>query len=198
MRKLFTICLYTFLLVYGIGMVSCKGKAVEAPLADEESDTTVVDTTYIMAINQYICDVIGRQYVQSDVCIPCAYTVAVDETNKEDILVWGNFWVYNYQIIGDLLKTVSRGSHSGLMHVCKKDGCYEVTHFDAVADGAGYEESAKKIFGEKYEELNRLTSNEEKREMMRRSVIADYVREHRLPISRYKDDGWPAATLPKK
>ncbi len=196
---------YTFifsvlsLFIMGISLMGCRSKAEEAPIAgDEENDTIVVNTTYFMAIDDYLTKVIGKQYSQGDVCIPCIMTVAVDESNADDILVWGDFWVFNYQVIGDLLRTVSGGGHPGLMHVRQTDNTFEVTRFEGVEDGSRYMESAKSIFGEKYNDFNRINSDGEKREAIRKDIIAQYVKDHRLPVLRYQDNGWPAINLPKK
>ena len=196
---------YTFifcaliLLMMGISIAGCRNKVEEAPVVvEDENDTTVVNTTYFMAINDYMTNVIGNQYSQGDVSIPCIMTVAVDESNADDILVWGDFWVYNYQVIGDLLRTVSGGGHPGLMHVRQTGNTFEVTRFEGVEDGSRYMESAKRIFGEKYNDFNRINSDGEKRETIRKDIIAQYVKEHKLPVLRYQDNGWPAINLPKK
>lgn len=200
MKKRYTLTFCAlFLFIMGISLMGCRSKAEEAPIADEEeNDTTVVNTTYFMAIDDYLTNVIGKQYSQGDVCIPCIMTVAVDESNADDILVWGDFWVFNYQVIGDLLRTVSGGGHPGLMHVRQTDNTFEVTRFEGVEDGSRYMESAKRIFGEKYNDFNRINSDGEKREAIRKDIIAQYVKDHRLPVLRYQDNGWPAINLPKK
>ena len=45
--------------------------------------------------------------------------VEVDESDSADVRVWGDFWVFNYNISGDTLKTVSGGDHPGLFHLVK-------------------------------------------------------------------------------
>lgn len=51
----------------------------------------------------------------------------VDERDVEDIKVWGDFWVFNYDQVGDTLKCVSGGSHPGLLHIRQTEKGFEVT-----------------------------------------------------------------------
>jgi hypothetical protein len=111
--------------------------------------------------------------------------------------MWGDFWVFNYDVAGDTLKTVSGGNHPGLMHLKKTDKGFEVTGFDAVEDGAGNMESAKRIFGDNFDAFWELNSNQEKREDVRLHFIADYVKKHNLTVKMVQDYGWPAVALPE-
>lgn len=185
-------------LAMSVSFISCHHKVENAETVDIDSlsvDTAVVNNTYFMAIEDYLTRVIGSQYSQGDVCIPYIYFVDVDERNDDDILVWGDFWVYNYQVVGDMLKTVSGGNHAGLMHVRQTDNTFEVIGFDAVADGSGYLESAKKIFGDKYKRFHEVSSDLSKREIQRKEITKAFVKKHHLDVTRYKDEGWPAVKL---
>ena len=86
--------------------------------------------------------------------------MGVDERNADDILVWGDYWVFNYNQVGDTLKTVSGGSHPGLMHIRQTDNGFEVTGFDAVADGSDNLKTAKEIFGEKFDAFQAINGDE--------------------------------------
>lgn len=189
----------------GISMTNCGNKNAKQNEAKEEAPaqpkTEVVEVkeeaTCLTAVNDYLVNEIGKNYGPSEVTIPCAFVVSTDESNSDDILVWGDFWVFNYDISGDTLKTISGGNHPGLMHVKKTDNGFEVFGFDAVEDGAGNMESAKRIFGGNYDAFWELNSNQEKREDMRLHVTADYVKKHNLPVKMLQDYGWPAVALPK-
>ena len=71
-----------------------------------------------------------------------------------------------------------------------------MTGFDAVGDGSDYLPTARKIFGDRYEEFLDAQSNDEVREHARARAIADYVRDHGIPVKFYKDFGWPAVAIP--
>ena len=189
---------FVIFIMLGMSFMACQPKAEKAIEVDNDSiyeDTAVVCDSYPKAIDYYLANEFGKQYSQGDVCIPFYKIVGVDERNADDILVWGDYWVFNYQIIGDLLRTVSGGSHAGLMHVRQTGDTFEVTGFDAVTDGAGNVESAKKIFGDKYDDFHRVNSDADMREAIRNSFIARYVKEHRLAVQRYQDEGWPAVAI---
>ena len=110
-------------------------------------------------------------------------------------MVWGDFWVFNYNLAGDTLETVSGGSHPGLMHIKQTDTGFEVTAFDQVEDGSRYMPSAKKIFGEKYDAFQTINSDEVRREKHRAEILANYVKKHNIPATKYKDYGWPIKNL---
>lgn len=173
-------------------IISCGNQKKDAP-----ADEPVIETC-ITAVDNYLTNEIGPGYLQGDVCIPFHPYTSVDESNNEDILVWGDFWVMNYTVSGDTLKTVSGGSHPGKMHVRQtQDGHFEVTSFEAVGDGSEWEPSARRIFGERFDEFRESNSDEKHREDIRMGAVAGYVREHQLPVKVVQDYGWPAVPIPE-
>ena len=180
-------------------LMGCQPKSAEPTSVVEPSvcDTVAVEieTTYFPAIDRYLVNVIGDQYAKSEYCVPFYKIVSVDERDAENILVWGDFWLFNYNRSGDTLKTVSGGNHAGLLHIRQTDTGFEVTGFDQVAEGAGNMKSAQQIFGDKYEAFHDFHSNEQKRGQRRLEVLAEYVQKHNLPVSMVLDYGWPAKPL---
>ncbi len=191
------------ILISGVSMVGCGNKNAKEQAKEVQEETIqaekVVSDAELCnaAIEDYLVNVIGKNYAEAEHCIPSPFIVNTDDSNKDDVLVWGDFWVFNYDIVGDTLKTVSGGDHPGLMHLKKTDKGFEVTGFDAVEDGAGNLESAKRIFGDNFDAFWELNSNQEKREDVRLHFIADYVKKHNLPVKMVQDYGWPAVELPK-
>ena len=192
------------ILICGACLVGCGNKtakeenSVENAQTEVQAEPQVLGTVmYDAAVNDYLINVIGKNYAEAEYCIPCPILVSTDDGNKEDVLVWGDFWVFNYDLSGDTLKTVSGGNHPGLMHLKKTANGYEVTSFDAVEDGAGNLESAKRIFGDKFDSYQEISSLQEKREDMRLRLTADYVKEHGLSATMLQDYGWPAVALPQ-
>ena len=166
---------------------------VEPPVCDTVA--VVKETTYFPAIDRYLVNVIGDQYAKSEYCVPFYEIISVDERDAENILVWGDFWLFNYNRLDDTLKTVSGGNHAGLLHIRQTETGFEVTGFDQVADGSDNLKSAQQIFGDKYEAFHAFHSNEQKREQRRLEVLAEYVRKQSLPVSYVLDYGWPAIPL---
>ena len=153
------------------------------------------EITYFPAIDRYLADSIGSQYSKGEYCVPIHNIVGVDERNADDILVWGSFWVFNYNQVGDTLKCVSGGNHPGLMHIRQTEKGFEVTAFDQVEDGSRNMPTAKKIFGDKYDAFQAINSDEQKREKLRHDVLTTYVKKHGLSATMYQDHDWPTKKL---
>ncbi|MBR3527207.1 MAG: phosphatase PAP2 family protein [Bacteroidales bacterium] len=150
------------------------------------------------AITDYLVQAIGPQYLEGEVCIPSYTLVSVDDRNDKDIQAAGDFWVFNYNVEGDTLKTVSGGSHPGKMHLRRDSrGRYAVTSFEVVADGPKYLSSAKRIFGKDYDEFQAVNSNETLREERRAEDIGFYVSSWLLPVVYYQDYGWDSIAIPR-
>ena len=153
------------------------------------------ETNYFPAIDRYLADSIGSRYAKGEHCVPIHSIVRVDERNSEDILVWGDFWVFNYNQVGDTLKCVSGGSHPGLLHIRQTEKGFEVTAFDQVEDGSRYLPTAKKIFGDKFDAFKTINSDEKNRERLRAEGLATYAKKNGLAVTLYQDYGWPAKKL---
>lgn len=188
------------ILFCGVACVtSCNGNAnVNKINLDTPEVVEIEDMDALKPVmEQYMVDSIGAQYAKGEVCITCATIIGADQSNPDSLLVWGDFWVYNFNQVGDTLKCVSGGSHPGLMVFQKNEkGEYVVTMFDQVEDGAGNLASAKRIFGDLYDSFHNVNSDEGSREAVRAGSIADYVKEHKLPVKFYQDYGWPAKEIP--
>ena len=187
------------ILICGVSFVGCGNKKAKEVTKEEpvKVEQVVPDTELCnAAVNDYLVNVIGKNYAEAEYCIPSPFIISMDEGNKDDVLIWGDFWVFNYDIAGDTLKTVSGGNHPGLMHLKKTDKGFEVTNFEVVEDGEGNMESAKRIFGDNFDAFWEVNSNQEKRESIRLQFIADYVKKNNLPVKMVQDYGWPAVALP--
>jgi hypothetical protein len=147
------------------------------------------------AISDYLVNEIGKDYLKGELCIPTLMIVAEEDQDAEKTLVWGDFWVFWYNIVGDTLKTVSGGNHSGCMALCRQNGTFKVTGFEQTVDGAGNEASAKQIFGEHFDVYCKIHSNDDMRETARKEQLQDFVKRNGLNVNYYQDYGWPAVTL---
>ena len=183
-------------------MAACDHKQTNTASDAQVTDSIVADSlvveqeiTYHSAIDRYLVDEFCKNYTEGEYCIPSYSIVDVDEQNAEDILVWGDFWVFNYNQVGDTLKCVSGGSHPGLMHIRQTEKGFEVTAFDQVEDGSRYLPTAKNIFGDKFDAFKTINSDEKNRERLRAEGLATYVKKNGLAVTLYQDYGWPAKKL---
>ncbi|MBR3124694.1 MAG: hypothetical protein IKF42_04585 [Mogibacterium sp.] len=145
------------------------------------------------ACYKYMAEVIGPQYTEAEISIPTVNIVHEDMTPEDEVLVYGDFWVDNYNVEGDTLKAVSGGNHPGCMHVSKADNT--VTAFDQVADGEGWEESAKEIFGDAFEDFQKVHSDSDAHNELRKITVSDYVNLNGLEVNYYQDEGWDPVEL---
>ena len=175
-------------------LASCGNKPSVVPKTVEEEP--LKETHYFPAIDRYLANEFGKQYTEGEHCVPLHPIVTVDERNGDDILVWGDFWVFNYNQDGNTLKCVSGGNHPGLMHIRQTENGFEVTGFDQVEDGTRFIPSAKRIFGDKYEVFNTIHDDAEARERLRAEGLAVYAKKHNLSVTMYQDYGWPSKRLP--
>ena len=203
MNKTMKMWMMAAILICGTCLMGCGNKNAKEQAKETQEETVQVEEVVSdaelcnAAVEDYLVNVIGKNYSEAEYCIPSPFVVSTDLGNQDDALVWGDFWVFNYDVAGDTLKTVSGGSHPGLMHLRKTENGYEVIGFDAVEDGAGNLESAKEIFGDKFDAFWEVNSNQEKRESIRLQYISDYVKKHNLPVKMVQDYGWPAVALPE-
>ncbi len=153
----------------------------------EPSKPAQEPATYLTAIEDYLVTSIGSQYSQGQVCIPSYTVISADDQNADDILVLGDFYVYNYNVSGDTLKSVSGGNHAGLFHVSKKGNDFSVTKFEQVEDGSRLIPTAKKIFGDKFDAYQKANSDQAAREKIRKEFINKYIKQQNLKVSVLED-----------
>ena len=146
-------------------------------------------------ISDYLIKEIGPLYTQGDICIPVLMIAAQEDCETEIAWVWGDFWVFWYNLVGDTLKTVSGGNHAGKMLICAGEPLWEVCGFEQTEDGAGNDASAKRIFGSHYDVYQNMHSNADVGESVRREQLQEYVRRHNIPVRYYQDYGQPAVEL---
>lgn len=180
----------------GCGSKNAKEQPKEATVENNQVVNVFDSKACDAAVANYLENVIGKQYAEGQYSISSPFVISTDNGDLQDVKVWGDFWVFNYNVSGDTLKTVSGGNHPGLMHLKKTENGYVVTSFEQVEDGAGNLESAKRIFGDKYDSFHEINSNAEKREDIRLHFVADYVKKHNLKATMLQDYGWPAVALP--
>jgi hypothetical protein len=187
------------------GMTSCKQKVAET--IENVVTLEVPQNPYLVAIESYLVDSLGKNYSPGEVCIPAYSVINIEEPGEPsdstevisatNIKVWGDWWIFNYNIVGDTLKCVSGGNHPGLMHL-KQNNTHKwvVSSFDQVEDGSRNLPSAKRIFGEYYDTFHKTNSDQHHRDSVRLTQVAYYVQQHNLPVTMLQDYGWPAVELP--
>ena len=146
-------------------------------------------------ITSFLIEEFGTKYTQGYLCIPVLMIVAEEDCETEIAWVWGDFWVFNYKIAGDTLKTISGGNHPCRLQIGELSDSLYVMGYDPVEDGAGNDKSAREIFGKHYDVYQNMHSNEQVREAVRKEQLGEYVKRNGLPYRYYQDYGWPTVEL---
>ena len=151
---------------------------------------------YTEAVCDYLIGDVASLYSDADVFLPIPTIIAVDDSDKDDIKVWGDFWVFGYDLDEDTLLCVSGGNHPGLMHLSADGDSYTVASFDVVPDGSDFDAKAKEIFGSNYDAFVKAESDDKTREKVRSEIIKGYVNANDLAVTAYQDTGWDPVPLP--
>lgn len=179
-----------------LSMERVNGQWLMADFDDHKADCIryIANNRKEQAIRQAISDYLLREiapyYLQGEICVP-ALLIA----HEEDSCVWGDFWVFWYNISGDTLKMVSGGSHPGMMTLKYENGKPQVVDFERVEDGSRFMPTAQRIFGDYLDIFINMHSNESVREAVRREQLSEYVQQNGLNVHYYQDYGWEAVEL---
>ncbi len=171
------------------------GDIIDDPVADGTAygygGTDPVEAT----VYKYMVEEKSKDYDKADVSIPIVSIISEDFTKADEVTVYGDFWIDNYNIEGDTLKCVSGGNYPGVIHMKRDGDSYTVTRMDVVADGSGFDASARKLFGDKYEDFMEVYSDSDARDELRRITVTDYVHFNDLSVTKYQDEGWDPVEL---
>ena len=199
MRKRVFILMTALVMAFGISACGAKEEAAveeeNVATEDTESEPEVDGTAYgyagsdpvEAAVYKYLAEEVSKDYDDAEVHIPTVNIVHIDFTPKDEILVYGDFWIENYNVEGDTLKCVSGGHYPGMMQVSKD---YVVTDFKQAADGEDFDSSAKEIFGDYYDDFMKIYSDSDLRNELRKVTVTDYVNLNGLSVTQYQDEGW--------
>ena len=147
------------------------------------------ENPYMQPIFAYFEENIKDDYPEADIFLPEFDIFREDASDPEDIRVWDNFWVHEYNYRGTTLMTMSGGSYPGCMHLKAAGDGYEVTKAEFLEDGDAQQESMKSIFSD--DELTAAYLASEYDEMDVRSYAAhSYAEQTGLNIRAYQDYGW--------
>ena len=131
------------------------------------------------ACNVILADA-AKNFEPSDVTIPVPCIFLVDGSDESDIKVWGSFQVYNYELDGTTLAVVNGGNTPGLMHMMATPDGYACTSFEQLLTED--EEELDRITGGSDEIKALFSGYEEYADLLRLSLIKDYVDANKLSI----------------
>ena len=124
--------------------------------------------------------------------IPTPYIVKIDDSNDDDVKVYGNFYIYGYELYGTIFHNKNGGSFPGCYHLKKESDGYSYIKHEIAEDGSKNYESLVKICGGD-ENLAKAIFNvaNEEDASTRIKYVKMYRDANNLRISGIKDYGWP-------
>ncbi len=176
------------------GYVTPAGMTVGTTAALPEFRFTDGDA-YLNPILDYMKSTEGQYYDKGDVMIPNFVVLRMDASDPDDVKVWGDFSMYNYDLQGDNLFCKNGGSNPGLFHMKSTSMGYTVTAFDKVGDGSDYTPDVNRIFGTDQALLEGFWNLDHKAEVNRLNTIRGYVLRNNLPVNSYQDYGWDKVSV---
>ena len=189
MRKRVFILMTALVMAFGISACGTTEEAAveeeNVTIEDSESEPEVDGRAYgyagsdpvEAAVYKYLAEEVSKDYDDAEVHIPTVNIVHIDFTPKDEILVYGDFWIENYNVEGDTLKCVSGGHYPGMMQVSKD---YVVTDFKQAADGEDFDSSA----------FMKIHNDSDARSELRKVTVTDYVNLNGLSVTKFQDEGW--------
>ena len=124
--------------------------------------------------------------------IPTPYIVKIDDSDKKDIKVFGDFYMFGYSSDEETFVTETAGSFPGCYHLSDEDGDIKVLSKEFAEDGSLFQSSMKKICNNDEDLIKQIfdvVQNDNN------NVRIEYVKmfsdEYSLNINSIKDFGWP-------
>lgn len=137
-----------------------------------------------------------KDYDPNHVMLPYVEVVDMDESNPQDVLVYGDYYLWEYEKQDDTLVAVSGGHCPGIIHM-ERFGEGETAIYSALSmDEAFTDDDAVTLFGERLEQYQAVASHPEVLEPKMAQVIADYVSANGLAVTKYQMSGEDAKELP--
>ena len=194
-----------------LGMTACGseknngGSADSSVLLQEEESGEELpvfeysgDKKYFPEICEYLLEDAEKNLEQGDVTIPAITFIDMDETDTNDIKVWGIFEQYAYNLEEKNLVMCSGAKTPGLFHLKKLEEGAEVVKWDQREDGANADESLKAMCASKTGVYELFKQNENATEQNRTYFVRMYVEDNGLDIDTYQDPGQDPVKLFKE
>ena len=138
-----------------------------------------------------------NDYDSSNVMIPYVKIVDIDETDPKDVLLYGDYYIWEFKKEDDTLVAVSGGHCPGIIHLESSGDIGASYSPTGKMDEAFTDDDAKTLFGKYYDSYQLISSDDELREPQIAQVISDYVSANSLDVTKYKIGGEAAKELPK-
>ena len=139
-------------------------------------------------LNEYSVSLFGKQ---GAVEIPTPYISKVDDSDKNDIKVYGNFYIYGYEMYGTIFHNKNGSANPGCYHLKEDNGEYAVIKKEFAEDGSRNWSSLVEICGGDEDLAKSVYPDDDTIEKLRMEFAKMYAENNNLRLSGIKDYGWP-------
>ena len=174
--------------------------SIDASVQYEDPDTLPQYTyqgteEYLDVISDYMVTTYAQESFgdEADVFIPYSIIAETDETNPEDILVYGEYDIDGYDLRNSTLTSSCGARNRGVFHL-KKDESGNISVTDA--DLPPTDEESEELFAPVEAAYEKLTAlSDEEVTAVRATAIAEYINTNGLYITQWQDYGRKPVTV---
>ena len=130
---------------------------------------------------------------EGSVTIPSPLIFRVEQPDDETARVYGNFWVYTYNLEGKTLFCISGGEEPAVLTLKKAGEGWTVADVLGAEDGDGFAESLRALAGGDEALLAQFLNTDDTD--VRERFIREYVSANGLDVEAYQDYGWDPVLL---
>lgn len=125
--------------------------------------------------------------------IPTPYIVKIDDSDKNDIKVFGDFYIYGYNMDGSIFVNKNSGSFPGCYHLKEEKNVISVVKKEIAEDGSSFMPSLIKICEGDEALANQVSqvASSDDREVKRIEYVKMYAKNKNIHVTAIKDYGWP-------
>jgi len=154
------------------------------------------DNPAIAAIWEYRKTEALASYGFEDQVVLPGYIIYKEVQTEEELLVFGNFYEYGYQQMGNVLESTSGGEMPACFHLKSTADGYEVVSVEVTGDGAMYDEGIRE-FTEGYPGVYEMffSGDPNACDNAQKEYVAMYVKTNNLDIKYMKNYGWDPVPL---
>ena len=147
------------------------------------------------AVVEYTAQIGRENYLMKDgaVTIPAPLIFKTEPTEEGGFRVYGNFWVFNYILDGDVLKCISGGENPGVITLTKDGDGWAVASMETAGDGEDYDKDIRS-FCQGDEDLE-LAYYESDCDFVRLRLVQEYVEANHVNAVAFQDYGWDPVSL---
>ena len=178
-----------------IGSEMAEDTALQVPVTLPEF-TYTGDNPAIATIWEYSKSEAMNTYGFGEQVVIPGYVIYKEVQTDDELLVFGNFYEYGFQQMGNVLECTSGGEKPACFHLKETPEGYEVVSVEVAGDGAEYEGKIRE-FTEGYPDVYEMffAGDPNASNVAEKEFVSMYVKANNLDIKYVKNYGWDPVLL---